>query len=463
MPTEGEEGTALLRAIAGELKGNLNERGIKRLGLTLEPRFAVYGIGLSAVVRFEIADRKRLMEAVKRVAVNAGLLLPPPRREGALDYWAIDDGGATLMVAVLERQVVAAIAARDDLPKLLPLILGVEKPARSILDSGALKKLAADYGFTGYGLGYIDFARMIDLLADKAGEEMPIACRGELSALAGRIPRLVLGYDQIEPKATSMTAVIELAPPLAKKLLAIRSKVPGMTPKMPAPPLFAVGVGADVDKALALGKELASPLARIGAACEFPGMVEASTSVAKSGELPIPPAFEGVRGAMLVVRDADLSAGLSNPTGIEAYGILASAKPDKIVDFVEKMSGLQLGLSTDGRFRELKLPMPMPIPLEVHAAIGKGALAVAVGREGQRQAQRALEQSGAMAPFLMIVYDFGRLAKIIGSLDPPAAEAAPGVGTLEKDILEAQAEILGTVGLWIYASERGLALTATMH
>jgi hypothetical protein len=247
----------LIRALLDEVKGRLHREGLQQLGFSTEPTGAIYGIGLGLVIRFEVADGKRLREAATRVATKAGLTIPPPRTSEGVEYWQVEDD-VTLILSVRDKEVVAAIVRKEDLTASLPYVLGTKQPDKSMKDGVALKKLAADYGFAPYGLGYVDFPRLLDLFMKlpEPQAEAPVACKSELSALAKRFPRFVIGYDEVTAQSMSMTAMFELAPDLAKKLLAIRGKVPGMSPKMSRTPLFAFGVGVDVDKTLALGAEL---------------------------------------------------------------------------------------------------------------------------------------------------------------------------------------------------------------
>ena len=60
------------RAIAEELKGNLNKAGLEKMGLSTTPRFAVYGVGVLPVFRFELGNPKALTDMIGRVETKAG-------------------------------------------------------------------------------------------------------------------------------------------------------------------------------------------------------------------------------------------------------------------------------------------------------------------------------------------------------------------------------------------------------
>src|SRR5690606_15216762 len=66
------------------------------------------------------------------------------------------------VIAILGDHLVFTLAPLDDAAALRQL-LGLERPARSLADSGELQRLNQAEGFSGYGSGFLDSARLLAL------------------------------------------------------------------------------------------------------------------------------------------------------------------------------------------------------------------------------------------------------------------------------------------------------------
>ncbi|HLU67941.1 MAG TPA: hypothetical protein VKZ63_16765, partial [Kofleriaceae bacterium] len=301
---DGEPAAMFARGLARELQGNLNEAGFKKLfGLSSSARWAVYGVGLVPVLRVELADPAALTGTVERLAKEAGLTLPTATL-GDRSYWRFDDGDAVVVVAVADQQIVLSVGPAPLVDKALPFIVGTEKPTPNMADGGAIKETLARHGFSSYGAGYIDSAKLLNVLtvADffkaAAGDGMPEACKPKLAELAGRFPRLAIGYDEVSEQATAMRLVLEMDKGLVGKLSELQVEVPGMVGgKLTEPALLGFGAGVDLVKAQALALELADGLAAFGAACN-PSLVEDAAEMKAEVGKPLPPPLAKVRGGL---------------------------------------------------------------------------------------------------------------------------------------------------------------------
>jgi len=169
----------LAGAVMGELAGNLSAAGLRKLGLSPEPRFALYGLGPLPVVRIEVADPAALAATVGRIEQRSGVKLPT-RTQGGQSFWFGTSGGSTLAAGVVGKELVLTLGPAPAVERAIPILYGGEKlPGPTMADGAALKKLAADYGFAGYGLGYVDFQRLAAL---GYGDEQSI--HGEMWKLA---------------------------------------------------------------------------------------------------------------------------------------------------------------------------------------------------------------------------------------------------------------------------------------
>ncbi|HTM20302.1 MAG TPA: molybdopterin cofactor-binding domain-containing protein, partial [Kofleriaceae bacterium] len=161
---EASKGTSLqarlAAAVLGELNGNLSGDGLRRLGLSTDPRFAVYGLGPIPVIRIEVADPAALTATIGRIEQKAGMTLPT-RSAGAQKYWYGGDSDSVVAAGLVGKELVITMGPPRAVDRAVAFLFGGEKlPGPTMADGAELRKLAATYGFAGYGLGYVDFKRL---------------------------------------------------------------------------------------------------------------------------------------------------------------------------------------------------------------------------------------------------------------------------------------------------------------
>ena len=147
-------------ALLRDLRADFSEGGIRKLfGIDSKSRFAIYGVGLLPVFRMELADSKALLATIERLQAESGLALPTATI-GGKSYWRFGDARGVVLAAVIDDQLVVSGGPTPMVDKILPLILGSEKPAASMADGGALKAVAARHGFAGFMIGVVDSANL---------------------------------------------------------------------------------------------------------------------------------------------------------------------------------------------------------------------------------------------------------------------------------------------------------------
>jgi len=153
----------IAKAVVSELRGNMSADGLRKLGFSTDPVFAIYGLGPMPVARIEIGDPKALAATIARVEGKAGAKWPT-RTLGGQSYWVADAGNVRIAIAIVGKELVVTAGPPRAVERALPILFGQEKLAKTMADGAALKKLAADYGFASYGLGYVDFQKLVDQL-----------------------------------------------------------------------------------------------------------------------------------------------------------------------------------------------------------------------------------------------------------------------------------------------------------
>ncbi len=462
-PTEPPERFAV--AFMRDLKANMNEAGLRKtFGIAAEGRFALYGIGVVPVWRMELADGKALLATIERLQTESGLALPTATVSGR-SYWRFGDADVLVVAAVAGNHLVLSGGPTAMVEKALPFIMGVEQPKPNMADGGMLKKVAAQHGFAGYGVGYVDAGNLLKLLfvanllgAAGGSGGIPPACMEQVTGLAQRFPRLALGYDEFSDKRIAMRMVLETDAALAGRLKQLTVEVPGLVAgAMAERPLFAFGAGIDIEKARALAIDAADGVGRLAGACGSQEGVESAAEARTAFSQPLPPGLDKVRGGMVAVLDGALGPD-GKPTNVEAYGILATDDPAGLVAMVkQEMAGQGApDVPADGKFHDVVPAGQVPGLGAIQGAIKPKALVAAVGAKGPGAAEAALARTGT-SPLIYFSYDYGRLLKKIMDTMQTGPEAE------ERKIISLLSDMFGASAMWAYPTDHGLALAFSME
>ena len=458
-------GARWLDAIADELDGKWNEKGLESLGFSARPRFAVYGHGAAPVVaRIELSDDKAVLATLERVARRAGVTLPPLENRHGREFWRIelpDETGA--IVALVDKQLVAAIGPRHAIADALPLIVGAEKPSRSMADGKVLKELIAKHRLGAQMVGFLDTKRFVaDMIA--LSERKPTAdCKAEIDRLAERVPRFVMGGEITGKRATGI-AVLELGAALTAELKAMRASVPGFGAAFADEPLLAMGGGIDLSRAQTAGKALASAMSDLGDACQVSELLRGGNKLRRALSEPIPGPIAKLTGGAIVVDEIDFGDSPSRsrrraapiPEKLDAFGMVTAADPKAVFEAILAETGMPRALSivADGQLHEV--PLLGQLPFDVRAGIGDQAIVVTAGDRGKKRGDKALGYGGGgPAPFFAMAVDYGKLLELaarFGDSDP-----------MQRELNEAMAQIFGRTTMTIDATDHGLAWWYSME
>lgn len=447
------EGDRWVDAIADELDGKWSAKGLESLGLSAQPRFALYGHGaLPAVLRLEIKDDKALLATVERVARRAGVQLPPLENRHGREFWRVelpDDAGAIISIA--DHQLVAAVGPRHAIAAVLPQILGAERPARSMADGEELKRLIARHHLGPLLIGYVDSKRLASALVALADQAPPAACTAEIDRLAAQVPRLVVSSIELSDHRFSSAAVVELAPALAQSLKALRASVPGLTAALEGEPLMAFGGGLHLSRAQAAGQALATALRDLGQACGADELVRGARALREALDEPIPEPIRKLTGGAFAVDAIDMGGARRGiPRSLDGFGVVAAGDPKAVLEALSATAPplRMLDLTADGKLHDLDGDK-LGLPFDVHAGIGDRAIVLAAGDGGARRARKAMAAtSDEPAPFLAASLDLRRLIELQARIDPAAARA------LDADMIE----LFGRMTFSVDATDAGLTL-----
>jgi len=445
-------------ALLRDLRANMSQDGLRKLlGIDAKMRFAIYGVGIVPVMRIELADEKALLATVERLQRESGLALPTASVSGR-SYWRFGDAKGVVVVAVSEGQLIAAGGPTAMVDKVLPIILGIEKPNPSMADGGAIKAVAAQHGFAGYGIAYVDSANLLKVLTAasffRPDNPVPPACVEQMGAMARRFPRFAFGYDDISDKRVGMRFVLETEAALTARLKQLVVEVPGLLAGAPAEPAIgSFGLGMDLDKARLLALDAVTAIEAIGTACGDASATEDMAQARASLSQPLPPGLDKIRGGMVSVLDGDLGPD-GKPRAVEAFAVVAADDPSALVKLVREQAppGAVPELAADGQYHQVVPEGAVPGLGAIRAAIKPHALVAAVGARGSDAAERSLGRTGA-SPLFYIAYDYAKIVEKITK-----ATGSTGLSPGETMVLNS----FGTIGMWGYPTDHGFAMAISV-
>jgi hypothetical protein len=448
---------------------DVSKEGMSALGISADPRFAIYGLGALPVARFEIADADRLRDTIARLEADSGYELPTRELAGHR-VWALGEPmlGAA---AILGQEVVMTFGTEATIEATFEVLLG-RRDVGGTLSETDLRALVATQGVTPFGVGYVDTRRLAALLlgaGEGVGAEItaplfggeqaaPAACASAVDHALGHVPRIGFGYTELSRERMAMRGSVELSDELAQLMSAAQTSVPGLTGQFGGSPLLAIGAAVDLRAGARALERIAAELRAVGDACEDAEIQQAAANLSAAARGSVPPPFSSIKGGVLVVNSFDV-AGMS----AEGYALIGIDRPTTLLrlarPFVPQLAGIEV--ASDGVFRPLPPALAEFIPLELGLtyAVGARGVALAAGESGRQGAEAAMQIAPATSPLFAMAYDYQAFLRLLLGVMPAA-------GTVEEQasraILESFASYLGPVHMWITPIEGGLGLESVM-
>lgn len=458
----------MARAVAEELKGNLSLEGFKKLGFKTDTRFALYGVGVLPVVRFELGDVKAFKAMIERIETKGGQKAPTAK-QGDQEYWKISEDGVTVAIAIVGSDLVVTGGPDAAMGKLLPMAFGQTKPAKSIASTGVLAKINSKYGFANYGTGMIDLNVVAGtLMGDVTGLNQEIfaslgagmppldaTCKGEIKGMVAKAPRMVFGYTKMDAKAFNAKYVLELDGALAGDMAGLAAPVPGHGIPV-ADALMSFGVGLDVGKAMAFAKKTVANLKANPFKCAMLADLNQGVAGAEMGlNNPLPPFVNDIRGAYVVLKSGDFMGGA--PKNVKGYAVIAANNADQLFGMLKGMAPPLASLTVNADSKAVALPAGLvpPVVEAPHIAMSKSAIAVSVGAGEEKNLSGALSaKSGNPAPLFSFDYNVGAFLKMV--------EGQPGMGADEKALIGAVGGMMGNTGYAVTFTKHGVEMAQTV-
>ncbi|MCA9537515.1 MAG: hypothetical protein KC620_01430 [Myxococcales bacterium] len=469
------------KAVLEELKGNLNRAGLEKMGFSFETRFALYGNGVLPTFRLGLKDPAALKAAVARVEQKAGVKAPV-QKAGDQEYWSVTNDGMTIVFAIVGEEFVLGFAPEQAAAKVVPMILGTEKPAKSLASAGTLAKVMQENGFAGYGTGYIDTMAIADTILGQGaglngeiwkamGSPVPAVddvCKTEIKGLVSNAPRVVFGYDDLSDKQWNTTFIIETKPALAKELASLVAPVPGLGESPDA--LMTFGLGVQIQKGLDFVKAKVGAVKAAPYQCQMLADFNSGIMEMDEGlqEAALPPAVTNMRGFNVVVLDGEFGGAM--PKNVKGHALLATEKPEELLIMAKGMIPplASFELKNDGKAVALPPGLLPPMVENPHVAMNDKGIAFSVGAGAEQGLGAVLNAKAPTdAPLFAFGYDVGKFMTMVQKqTEAMMAGMPPEMQEEQKREMAATlgvAKVFGMVHTTVRLSDKGIVIKQRMQ
>ncbi|MEM9490956.1 MAG: hypothetical protein AAGC55_17540 [Myxococcota bacterium] len=454
------------QAILAEVDGKLNRAGLESMGITLEARFAVYMIGPSLAVRFELADGATFAGMLDRIEQNSGRAATKGQL-GAITYREMVENDVAMVLAIIDNELVFGLMNANARPAVLPVLFGEQPPAQTLASAGTVAQLMSKYQLMGVSVGYFDSHAAVRMLTGKASPlttaimaaskvELPqfsATCQDEFRQIADAVPRFAFGYQELAEKRARSMAALELRPDLAKEMVALQAPRLDLTRLAKERSLFAMGLNMDLGKSLewlrqTLQSRQASPFQ-----CEYLGDVnQAVAEVSREMGSPLPPFVMNFKGIAAAVYDVQLGGFV--PTG-SGYATLSMDNVMTMVEFGKSMIPQLSGIDLKPDGKPVAVPIGMPGLDRVDVVANDNALGVAAGAGMVTKANALMNaQPAANTPAMAVAYDY---AKILALMDQGGGAYRPR----REALFQSLASLLGFYAAEASFTNDGMVTTMT--
>lgn len=303
------------------------EKLAEKVGIPRQAESALYTVGAIPVWRIKLANPEAFTAFVEAAERTGGAIAEKSEIKGVsfLTYSFAQPGSVKLdlpklAIAQYKDYAVVSLDVSLDRERLLGLILGIDKPKKSLSSGRRLQDMQKKYGLHPAFLGYInhreivsgltqadanEFGRMLQAMeaslsvksqrdctdaascedvASQGGEQRhdiagPIAairnpaCHDELMAIADEWPQTVFGYTNLDltgkPAKIAMRAIIENSDAaFLQDLQGLRGHIPANFLDDERTPMLGVAIGLNIDELLPFVSKIINSINQAHYQCE---------------------------------------------------------------------------------------------------------------------------------------------------------------------------------------------------
>ncbi|HET7662981.1 MAG TPA: hypothetical protein VFK31_05005 [Rhodanobacteraceae bacterium] len=454
----------LISAFADSMDGKTYAQMEAEAGINPDGLFAIYGLGLSPVVRGQLSDPAKFHAYIAKLEKAYGHSFDESTiGKVAYQHAAIGDSNLQVIVATHDKQFVAAVLPVHA-DKQLRLALGLDRPEHSAQESGLLKKLADADGYGPYSIGYLDTTRLPALIAGandpllkallsaatdehpaKWNAVLPASCRNDLDRIAARVPLISFGYTKLEPKERIQQVDIQLAPDIVKAFRHVGTDVPGLGHNASSNALADVALALPITTMRDFWLNQAETVKNKPFTC--PALTSLNKLAVEAGaylpRLSMPPLGEW-RGLRLVLDQLDMSDTGKTPS-FKARLLIASQNPDGMMNTAKALVPALSQLKITDNGEPVALPDQTTSRANLHepvwVAMNKKALAIGIGHGEKDALTDMLNAPAASGGTLSSSHVDGKLyLKWLAMMKKSIAKAQAKVAATHADDAKAKAK-----------------------
>jgi hypothetical protein len=470
---EAKQLMVLFQAVTAELQGKMSADGLESLGLLIDGRSLVYGMGMLPVVRTEIGDSQKVQDFISRVEQRSGMTALQ-QKQGEQSYRRFELEQLVGIIAVTDKYLVAALLPAKAEAELLPLVLGEKMPSPSLADNDTFKQLVKDNGYLGYGEGYIDLVRFSEIaLGESQGvnalifsaldgvpAELSPACNKMVKGLVQSVPRIIGGFTEVSESGYSLKGVIETSTDIAARLKRIASPVPGLGIDNDA--MLSLGLALNLIELRDALKSGMMSVQQQGKGCEMVDEQEITQSM-QGLDMMFNPMVTGLKGFNLQVNDMVFDPQNVTPKSVDAHLLLAADDPRSVSGMLSMLNHkfTQLQIPTDGTPVALPLEELSPDAPATYIAIKGKALVVSTGGDAKSKSATAfMAPLASPSPMFALNYNGEKLLERLSAVEDQIMLKIEG----DEDMLAGyqgfknSSKTYGPISVAVTASDKGLVI-----
>ena len=454
-----------LRTVASEFDGKTAEQVIQDTGIDPKGHTALYGLGLSPVLRIELADAKTFEGFVGKIQNDYGKKFDAVTL-GTQSYqrYVATASHLQFVIAVVGKQAVLAMLPDDAPQPMLRQVLGLDRPAKSVQDTDRLTDLAKAKGYAPWAVGQVDLARLLPLLTDsqdplsrtllkvraesesaKTGEpvanlmQVPASCQTDAARIAARISQMSMGYTTLDDKHRDMRFDVSLASDIVSAFSGLKIELPGLGNDPTSP--FELSLALPMTQLRAFwGAQAEAVTAKPFTCPMLDNLNDTFTSLGDSVQKAAVPPIGDLLGLHIALDSYTANPGGGMPK-FSGRVVIGTNNPAGLLAMAQVTSPLIAGvkLTSDGKPTILPAQLTNALGEQGWAAMGAKSLGLAVGAEEDGKLADLLKQPGGDAGELMRLHlDGDMYSSWIHLLQQRAENAANMAAAMNPDDSDSQ-------------------------
>lgn len=494
-----------LRTVAGEFDGKTAEQVVQETGVNAKGYMALYGVGLSPVLRLELADPKAFESFVAKLQNDYGKKFDA-LTIGTQSYqrYVAPASHVQFIIAVVGKQAVLAMLPQDAAQPLLRQALGLDRPSKSVQDTDRLADLAKSKGYAKWAVGEVDLTRLLPLViggqdplaqalqkmraeseSAKTGEpvtnilQTPPSCQSEAERIAARMPRLSMGYTTLDEKHRDIRFDVALASDIVSAFNGLKVELPGLGSDLTAP--FELAIALPMPQLRSFWSAQAEAVANKPFTCPMlDNLNETFGSLGDNMQKAAVPPIGDLLGLHIA-----LDSYTANPNGgmpkIAGRLVIGTNNPAGLLAMAQVTSPMLNGLKLTSDGKPVALPAQLTNALSESgwAAMGAKSIGIAVGADEDSKLADVMKQSGGDAGQLLRARLDGDMyanwinlleqraennAAMTAAMNPDDATAKNDEKTVARtkaqfEAMKSEAARIKAIGMRVQMQDQGMVIT----